>query len=126
MTTLTMARETLQTPNGTQIKRRGLILTTTVPALEGATLRTLEDFVAQSDKLKGSFFWSPPANASGRRSYEARNGFPRINFIWGKDEYSMEISVSCSCKNIYVEKTILKNSMKTDVRAIKRIIAALS
>jgi hypothetical protein len=120
-----MVREEIKTPTGAKLTRRGFILTTVTPALEGSTKAALVAFVDAAEKLKGSFFWSPPATAHGRRSYEERNSYPLFAFRFGQDEYTTEIKVSCSCRNIYVEKNITKNGARVDIRAIKKIIAAL-
>jgi hypothetical protein len=41
-----------------------------------ASIYAIQDIVDQADKLRNAYFFQPPQNASGRRSYEAYNSRP--------------------------------------------------
>lgn len=84
--------------------------------------RNLEIAVANHDRLKNSYFWTPGSHASSRRSNESRN-----NFAYENDRYgiSVENSYSESCKNVYYKGIFYVDGKKTTVTKIKNIINAL-
>ena len=73
------------------------------------------------ERFSGSYFWTPPANASGRRRMELDNS-ETLRFRFGGEEYSVEQSVDCSCKNIYYRLLVTVDGKKKDVRAIRKLV----
>lgn len=87
-----------------------------------AAIRAVID---SAEEMKNAYFFSPPGNASGRRSYEKRHSAPRVEWTDGKDEYSAEFTVSCSCANIYARGDYYKNGKKTNLTAIRNSLKRL-
>lgn len=85
------------------------------------TIRKIEEFITTSETLKNAYFWSSPGNASGRRSMEDRYTIPEFTFNFNKDIYTCELTVSCSCKNVYVTKNITKNGRTTNITPVKNV-----
>ena len=86
------------------------------------TINKIEEFISTSETLKNAYFWSSPANAAGRRSMEDRYTIPEFTFTFNKDTYTCELTVSCSCKNVYVSKNITKNNKKTNITPVKNVL----
>jgi hypothetical protein len=86
------------------------------------TVKQIEEFLSTSNYLRNAFFWSPPKNAAGKRSMENRYTIPEFTFTYGKDIYTCELSVSCSCSNVYVTKTITKNGKITNITPVKNVL----
>jgi hypothetical protein len=86
------------------------------------TIRKIEEFITTSETLKNAYFWSSPGNASGRRAMENRYSIPEFTFTYNKDTYICKLSVSCSCKNVYVSKTITKNGKTTNITPVKNVL----
>jgi len=74
------------------------------------------------EKMKKSYFWAPPCNASSRRSYEEYNSNSYENKYLG---IRLECNTSCSCKNIYYSGKFYVNGKKTTILKIKNIWSAL-
>ena len=85
------------------------------------TRAKIRQIVNLHTKMKSSFFWRPPPNASGRRSYEKSHS-NSISFTHEKKKYVIRQSTECSAKNIYYSLNISVNGMKKDIRALKSII----
>lgn len=85
------------------------------------TIKKIEEFITTSDTLKNAYFWSSPGNAAGRRSMEDRYTIPEFTFTYNKDTYTCKLSVSCSCRNVYVTKTITKNGKTTNITPVKNV-----
>jgi len=73
------------------------------------------------EKMKNAFFWSPPAGAASRRSYEKSHS-NSVSFVHDKKKYVVRQSTECSVKNIYYSLNITVNGVKKDIRALKSII----
>ncbi len=86
------------------------------------TIREIEEFISTSETLKNAYFWSSPTSAAGRRSMENRYSIPEFTFTFNKDIYTCELSVSCSCRNVYVSKTITKNGKTTNITPVKNVL----
>jgi hypothetical protein len=84
----------------------------------------LENFVAHWEKMGHAYFWTPPMSASGRRSYEEYQSRVLVAEIAGSI-IQASISVSCSCKNIYVTRTLKVNGVQKRITALKNIIKSL-
>lgn len=82
----------------------------------------LSAFVAHWEALNGSYFWTPPSSASGRRSYEKRQAMELKSIVVYGNKYCGTISVSCSCKNIYITKCLYCNDVQVKITAIKKLL----
>ena len=56
--------------------------------------------LAQHDRHKNSYFWTPNGEASGRRNTERRETWA-VSFRHAGQDYEYSSDVSCSCKNYY-------------------------
>lgn len=75
--------------------------------------------IDEAERMKGAYFFSPPGNASGRRSYERYHSHDMIEWTEGGHTYTAEYVVSCSCKNVYAYGKYTKDGNKTTLTAIK-------
>jgi len=78
--------------------------------------------IAIHESMKGSYFWTPPSSASGRRQMEKQKSF-EMTFVFQGVEYSISISTDVSCRNVYYDCKILKDGKKSNIRSIKALIA---
>lgn len=82
-------------------------------------LRSLETLFEKGEKFRGAYFFTPPANANGRRSYEEYHSIPEFTFEESGNTYTCEFTVECSCKNVYAKGKYTKNGKKTTLASIK-------
>ena len=87
--------------------------------MELNTLQKIEAIITEAENMKGAYFWNSPSHAKGRRAYEKEHSHPEVAWTDGKDTYTAEYVVSCSCRNIYTQGIYTKNGKKTTLRAIK-------
>ena len=83
-------------------------------------MQVLKNWIDDVEYFKNAFFWTPPANAVGRRSYEKSHSWKKK----GKN-YRIGIEVSCSCNNIYVTKfcNIYENKLnKADAKKLLNLL----
>lgn len=99
-----------------------------IEALE-ELLRTTEGSYA---KFRNAYFRSPPGNASSRRSYEEKHSW--ASQVWIQHEtartnrrYLVEVSfqVSCSCRNIYIDKSIWINGKGTNLTGLRGFVKSI-
>lgn len=81
--------------------------------------------VHDAESMKNCYFWNSPSTASARRSYEKKHTHDEITWMDGKDIYTAEFVVTCSCKNIYAQGRYTKNGNKTTLTAIKNSLKRL-
>ena len=85
----------------------------------------IEAIINEAESMKNCYFWNSPTTASARRSYEKKLTHEEINWTDGKDTYTAEFVVTCSCKNIYAHGHYTKNGNKTTLTAIKNSLKRL-
>ena len=85
----------------------------------------IEAIINEAENMKNCYFWNSPATASARRSYEEKHTHEEISWTDGKDTYTAEFVVICSCKNIYAQGHYTKNGNKTTLTAIKNSLKRL-
>lgn len=85
------------------------------------TVNDLKDLVDQNSYFKSAYFWSPPSSASSRRWYE-KNHSRSLNGVFDGNELDLNLEISCSCKNIYVNRKYYVNGKKTTITKIKNLI----
>lgn len=81
--------------------------------------------VESAEKMKNAYFFSPPGSAGSRRSYEKRYSAPRVEWKDGKDEFSAEFTVSCSCSYVYAYGLYTRNGKKTTLTAVRNSLKRL-
>lgn len=86
-----------------------------------ANANAAPEFVAQWEKMGSAHFWTPPSSASGRRSYEKYHS-RKLDTVIDGHRIEGEICVDCSCKNIYVNRTLLVDGAKKRITALKKLI----
>lgn len=77
------------------------------------------DIIDQAEKFRNAYFFTPPAGAKMRRSYERYNSRDEITWQDGKDTFSAAFDVTCSCSNVYAKGRYTRNGKKTTLTAIK-------
>lgn len=82
-------------------------------------LNSLESIMDSAERCKNAYFWQSPQSARARRSFERENSVPEIAWRDGKDIYTAEYVVKCSCNNVYARGIYTKNGNKTTLTAIK-------
>jgi hypothetical protein len=73
------------------------------------------------ERMRGAYFWTPDATASGRRHCEQRNSL-RAAFRWRNRRYEIDLSTTCSCRNVYYRATIRVDGERKDIRALKALL----
>ena len=86
------------------------------------TKERLIEIVERHEKLRNAYFWTPAANASGRRYNEKRNNDSYVSEIL---PITAENHYSESCKHVYYSGVFYVDGKKTTVTKIKNIIYAL-
>ena len=81
--------------------------------------------VEEAEQMKKAYFWTPDSCAAGRRAYERRHSHGEVEWLDGKDIYTAEYIVDCSCKNIYARGVYTRNGEKTTLAAIKNSLKRL-
>ena len=81
----------------------------------------LERFMALLDKYKNCWFWGDNGNRYCRASKERRDNISYETVVNG-DTYSVDFSVSMSRNNVYVNKNVVKNGVKTNARVIRTLL----
>ena len=85
-------------------------------------INALELIIATAEKFKGAYFFTPPGNANGRRSYEEYYSIPFFAFEYNGIEYTCEYRISCSCRNVYAKGVYTRNGNKTTLTTIKNVL----
>lgn len=86
----------------------------------------LQSIIDLHEKMKGAYFYTPPASAAGRRAYETKNSMATEFDVDGQKVEVVQ-SASCSCKNVYYKMTICidGNATSKDIRFIKKLLKSL-
>lgn len=85
------------------------------------TKTEVEGIISLHEKMRNSYFWSPPCVASSRRSYEKKNSLHVVGDYNGH-EIDLECSTECSCKNIYYKGTFIIDGVKKNIRGVKALL----
>ena len=83
----------------------------------------VEQALEQHGSFSGSYFWTPPGNASGRRSMERENNWS-VEFRHEGIRYSYSSAVRCSAKNVYYTGSFSVDGKRVTVRAFKALAGA--
>ena len=89
------------------------------------TIDAIKAIIDEAEAMRGAYFYNPPEHAGFRRSYERKHSHDIVEWIDGKDTYTAEYTVQCSCKNVYAYGRYTKNGEKTTLTAIKHSLARI-
>lgn len=85
--------------------------------ISNETKQAIQTWINLSNKFKGSYFWKSLGNAGTRRSMEAKN-----TLDYESDGIKLHFSITCSCKNVYVNKSVEINGKLTNATALKKFL----
>lgn len=88
-------------------------------------INKINDVIWTAEKFKNAYFLGSVGNAYNRRRTEEKNSIDYFEWQDGKDVYSAEYTVSCSCKHTYASGSYTKNGNKTNLTAIKNSLKRL-
>lgn len=88
-------------------------------------IKKIEEIVYEAEKMKGAYFYTPPENASLRRSYEKYHSHGPVEWSEGGHTYSAEYEVSCSCRNVYAKGYYYRDEKRTTITTIKNSLKRL-
>ena len=89
------------------------------------TTEKIQDIINQAEKFRAVYFWRPEGSAGGRRSMERRESRQKIEWRDGKDAYTAEFVVSCTCSHTEARGIYTKNGNKTTLTAIRNSLKRL-
>ena len=82
-------------------------------------IAAVRGIVDEAERMRGAYFYRPPANAYGRRKYEQEHSHAQVQWEEGGHDYTAEFGVSCSCRNVYARGTYTRDGKTTTITAIK-------
>lgn len=82
-------------------------------------------YVDLTEKFRNSYFWTPNANAQGRRKQEADNSFEETFSFFDK-EIKLSFELSVSCRNYRVYKNLDLKDLKIILKEIQTILYVMS
>lgn len=87
------------------------------------TISQLNAIIKLHEKMKGSYFYNSPMNASSRRSYEQHNSL-ETTITHNNQEVRVEQNTQCSCKNVYYKMSIYINGNITtkNISFVKKLL----
>ena len=83
------------------------------------------DIIRQAEKFQNVYFWKPEGTAGGRRSMEKRESRPEITWIDGKDTFTAEFVVSCTCSHTEARGIYTRNGKRTTLTAVRNSLKRL-
>ena len=78
----------------------------------------------QHQSFSNAWFWTPPGNASGRRSMERKNNWS-VGFTHEGVRYEYHSVMQCSAANVYYKGRFTTNGKKATVRAFRKLVGEL-
>lgn len=79
---------------------------------DAATLDALRAIIAEADAMRGAYFFTPPASAGARRTYERQHTHPRVTWTDGGRTYTAEYSTRATCRNVYAVGTYTRDGQR--------------
>lgn len=83
------------------------------------------DIINQVEKFKNVYFWQPEDTAGGRRSMEKRESRPEVAWVDGKDTFTAEFVVSCTCSHTEARGIYTRNGKRTTLTAVRNSLKRL-
>ena len=81
----------------------------------------VERALEQHLSFGGAYFWTPPSNASGRRSMERRNNWS-VGFTHEGVRYSYASTLQCSARNVYYRGYFRAGGERVTVRKFRALV----
>jgi hypothetical protein len=81
----------------------------------------VERALEQHLSFGGAYFWTPPSNASGRRSMERKNSWS-VGFTHEGVRYTYTSSVRCSARNVYYRGSFRTDGERVTVRKFQALV----
>lgn len=78
----------------------------------------LTDVIDTARRMRGSYYFSSPATAHERRTYERRNTCEPFRFEFAGHTYECAFETLCSCKNVYAHGKYYRDGNKVTLRAL--------
>ena len=88
---------------------------------EEMDLESVKRYVRIWKSYDGAYFWHPEGNARGRRNAEKYNTF-EYHFCYDDHVFSMYVSMSQSCKNVYVTRMLTRDGKRVTIRALSKYV----
>ena len=82
-------------------------------------ITAVHGIVDEAERMRGAYFFRPPANSYGRRRYEQEHSHTEVAWEEGGHAYTAEYCVSCSCHNVYARGTYTRDGKATTITAVK-------
>lgn len=89
------------------------------------TISAISAIIAEAEAMKNAYFFSSPASAGFRRSYEKQHSHNLIKWEEGGHLYSAQFTVECSCRCVYASGYYTKDGRKTTLTAIRNSLKRL-
>lgn len=86
---------------------------------DAATLGALRAIITEAETMRGAYFFTPPASAGGRRTYERQHTHPRVTWTEGGRTYTAEYSTRATCRAVYAVGTYTRDGQRTTLTAIR-------
>ena len=95
-----------------------------VKRMKGSKIESMiKQVIWKNEEFKNSYFWTPPANARDRRSYEKENSISEFKFEYQGKKYRVSVDVSCSCKNVYYKQYIFVDDEAKNIKTLKSLVS---
>ena len=87
----------------------------------------LNAVIAQADRCKKAYYWTPGKNASARRYNEEQNNIAPLTIedVNG-DTWTVGYTYRETCSNVYASGHYYRNGQKTTLTAVKNLLKRLS
>lgn len=82
-------------------------------------LKKIWEIIEEAENMRNAYFFTPPQRASARRSYEEKHSHGPVTWDDNGHAYSAELSVICTCHNVYVRGNYSRDGKKTTLNAVK-------
>jgi len=83
----------------------------------------ITEILANAERYRNCFFWTPPSRASERRNEEFDN---EHSFEFEGYSYSVRQSLTISCRNMYFQTIVYKDGVRTNITPLKTILRKLT
>jgi len=87
-------------------------------------IKNCKAFIEAAERVKGSYFWTPARDSSGRRYQEDKYSYQATGTAT-LFEYALEVNVRVSARNFYVDKYVVINGNEGTVKTAKTFLKDL-
>lgn len=82
-------------------------------------LDAIQAIVSLAEKMKYSYFFSPPGNSRARRNYAAVRTAEKVEWTEGGNAYTARFVTSCSASHVYAHGIYTRNGKRKTLTAIR-------